>query len=123
MSIPKTDETIVDKLNVTLEVEIYNGRNKYTSEIMRSVLIELDANSGSTNGQTLVNGSTIEGWGGSRWLVGFIPTWTTCTRHNANRLTGPNILLVKVVLVGGTFLALGTMHEKTSCETADSTIS
>ncbi len=22
-----------------------------------------------------------EGWGGSRWLVGFITAWTTCSRH------------------------------------------
>ncbi len=40
--------------------------------------------------------------GGSRWLVGYIPTWTTCSRHNTSRLTEPNILLVKVVSVGGT---------------------
>ncbi len=43
------------------------------------------------------------GWGGSRWLVGFIPTWATCSRHNTSRLNGPNVLLVKVVSVGEPF--------------------
>ncbi len=47
-----------------------------------------------------------EGLGGSRWLMGLIPTWTTCSRHNASRLTGPNILLVKVASVVGTFRLL-----------------
>ncbi len=46
-----------------------------------------------------------EGCGGSRWLVGFIPTWTTCWRHDPSQSTGRNILLASYtqLSVGGTF--------------------
>ncbi len=40
-----------------------------------------------------------EGWGDYRWLVGLIPTWTPCSRHNTSRLTEPSILLVSLQAV------------------------
>ncbi len=46
-----------------------------------------------------------EGCGGSRWLVGIIPTCKTCSRYNTSQSTGPNMLLTayKQLSVGGTF--------------------
>ncbi len=37
---------------------------------------------------------------------GIYTTWTTCSRHNTNQVIGTNILLIKVVSVGGTFWLL-----------------
>ncbi len=39
-------------------------------------------------------------------VSGIYTTWTTCSRHNTSQVIGPNILLIKVVSVGGTFWLL-----------------
>ncbi len=69
-----------------------------------SVFRVWDLSQNFSRGQT----SSYEKWEGSLWLGGFIPAWTTCSRHNSSRLTGPNILRVQVIsiLIGGTFWLL-----------------
>ncbi len=37
---------------------------------------------------------------------GIYTTWMTCSRHNTNQVIGTNILLVRVISVGGTFWLL-----------------
>ncbi len=39
-------------------------------------------------------------------VSGMYTTWTTCSRHNTSRVTGTNILLIRVVSVGGTIWLL-----------------
>ncbi len=39
-------------------------------------------------------------------VSGIYTTWTTCSRHNTSQVTGTNILLIRVVSVGGTFWLL-----------------
>ncbi len=48
-----------------------------------------------------------EGWGGSRWLVGFIPTWTTYSRHNISRFDWTqHTTCPRSISIGGTFWLL-----------------
>ncbi len=50
--------------------------------------------------------SMNEGCKSSRWFSGMYTTWTTYSRHNTNQVIGTNILLIRVVSVGGTFWLL-----------------
>ncbi len=50
---------------------------------------------------------TVQDGGGSRWLVGFIPTWTTCSRHNTSRFDRTqHTTCPRSISVGGTFWLL-----------------
>ncbi len=54
-----------------------------------------------------------EGWGGSRWLVGLIPPWTTCSRHNASRFEQTQHTTYQSSITWGDLLTPGIMYEKT----------